>query len=323
MRCMFAAIFGALVLAGGAHAISFPDIGLPRGIYIDFRIPSTIYVDAAYLTYARHFPTETNALTDTQEGLDGGVHTLRAQSFLPPLPLSPRTMLVSGLSFETTAFHYEPARPGLVERVYAVNLVAGLMYAYDSHWSLGGLVMPTVESDLLGFGGDDVSYLAGLGAQYSFSPAVSVVGGLVYASYLDLPVPVPGFAVFAQGRTVKVSAIVPLMAEAWYIPHQRIEVGLVWDWSSRMFHLNQRYEAQGRTYDDGYVSYSQGTLALGTNLRVWRQLWTTAHAGLSLFNWWEWLDDVSQKTYDTTMKDHRFVRLGLIYRFQLSEGGPL
>ena len=317
MRRILLATLGVLALGVSVRALSFPEFSLPRIVYLDFRIPSTIYVDAANLTYTRHFPSETT------QGLEGGVHMLRAQSFLPPVKLPRDMLLINGVSFEMDAFHYEPPRPGLVERVYALNAVSGVMYSADERWSYGALFMPTVESDLHGFGRDDFSFLVGAGAQYSFSPAVSVVTGLVYASYIDYPFPLPGVAVFARGRNVKFSAIVPLAADVWYIPHRRVELGLVWDWSSRLYHLNQRYEVDGETYRDGYISYSQGTIALGANVRAWRQLWVTMQAGLSLFSWWEWLDDINAKTYDTTMKDQRFVRLGVVYRFKITDAGAL
>jgi hypothetical protein len=262
------------------------------------------------------FPTSELADPDPgtfEESLGIRVATFSAEFSLAPVMYADgKTILVNTLSFHRFDLDYDNwddvVGGNRIENTQGIEYTLMVIRQLSEKWSLTAMINPGLYSD---FQGDlspndfNLSSAFIFGRQYSEN--FSLGFGLAYTLKYGSAIPIPFVTMnWTNGSNLRVELFLPMMAELWYMPSEKLELGLTAKVSGNQYHGDpSRYAGA-----DPQMSYSVVTAGPSVKYQFSKGFALRVDAGATLLRRFEFYDgDVKLNSLD--LKESGFIRAGI------------
>ncbi|MEM8556235.1 MAG: DUF6268 family outer membrane beta-barrel protein [Bacteroidota bacterium] len=193
-----------------------------------------------------------------------------------------RTVLVPRLSVQQLRFDHDgwPQNTPAADEAYLIDLGLSVQHQLSTRWALRADLNPSLASDLDRKLDEDDFVLQGAAmALWQATPRFTMGFGAAYSTVFGTPVPVPLLLLQHRGQSWRAEAFLPASIEAWWVPSQRVELGL----AIEALGSRHRLGAEEALFDHPFAEAL--TLTVGPSLNVrpapWLQL--GIDSGVSLY----------------------------------------
>ena len=248
-----------------------------------------------------------------EEDLSIRVATFSAEfSLAPVMYTSGKTILVNTLAFHRFDLDYENWSD--VQGGNRIDNAQGIEYSFtvvrqlSEKWSLTAMVNPGLYSDFQGdLSRNDFNLSSAFIFGRQYSEHFSLGFGLAYTLKYGSAIPIPFVTMnWTNGSNMRVELFLPIMAEFWYLPSEKLELGLTAKVSGNQYHGDPARYAGA----DPQMSYSVVTAGPSVKYQMSKGIALRVDAGATLLRRFEFYDgDVKQNSLD--LKESGFIRAGI------------
>lgn len=248
-----------------------------------------------------------------EEDLSIQVATFSAEfSLAPVMYANGKTILMNKLAFRRLDSYYKNWNDlqggNRIDNVQEIEYSFTVVRQLSEKWNLTAMVNHGLYSD---FQGDlsrndfNLSSAFILGRQYS--ERFSLGFGLAYTLKYGSAIPIPFVTMnWTNGSKLRVELLLPIMAEFWYLPSEKLELGLTAKVSGNQYHGDPARYAGA----DPKMSYSVVTAGPSVKYQMSKSIALRVDAGATLLRRFEFYDgDVKQNSLD--LKESGFIRAGI------------
>lgn len=193
-----------------------------------------------------------------------------------------RTVLVPRLSVQQLRFDHDgwPQGTPAADEAYLIDLGLSVQRQLSARWALRADVTPSVASDFdAAVGRDDFALQGAALAVWQASPQFSAGFGAAYSTVFGAPFPLPLVLLQGSGDGWRAEAFLPASVEAWWVPSERVEMGL----SAQALGSRHRLGAHEGLLDRPYAEALALTAGPSVNVRLTPWLRVGLDSGLSLY----------------------------------------
>ena len=170
------------------------------------------------------------------------------------------------------------------------------------------MVTPGLHSDFEGdISNDDFNVASAAIFDHRRSQHLSFGFGAAYSFKYGEAFPIPLLTLmWTNGSNARVDLFLPVHAELWYLPSQKVKLGLAAKVEGNQYH------GDPATYlvQNPQMRYSVGTAGPSVKLRLSKTLHVTIHGGITLLRRFEFFDGDNEVS-SLDLKNSGFVRLGI------------
>jgi len=195
---------------------------------------------------------------------------------------SGRTILVPRLSVQQLRFDHDgwPRDTPVADEAYLIDLGLSVQHRLSARWALRADLSPSLASDFdQALGADDFVLQGAILAVRQATPRFSAGFGAAYSTVFGTPVPIPLVLLQGSGDGWRAEAFLPASVEAWWVPSERVEMGL----SVQALGSRHRLGAHEDRLDRPYAEAIALTAGPSVNVRLAPWLRFGLDSGLSLY----------------------------------------
>lgn len=221
----------------------------------------------------------------TDAALDGATLRTVSTGLAAAYPLvlrGGRTILVPRLSVRQLRFDHDgwPQDTPAADDAYLIDLGLSVQHRLSPHWALRADLSPSLASDFdRALAADDFVLQGAALAVWQATPRFAAGFGAAYSTVFGSPVPIPLVLLQGRGAAWRAEAFLPARMEAWWVPSERVELGL----AVEALGSRHRLGAEEALFDHPFAEAL--TLTVGPSLNVrpapWLQL--GIDSGVSLY----------------------------------------
>ncbi len=251
-----------------------------------------------------------NPENDFQRALRIRVSMFNAALMLPSVIEEDSTLILTGLSYRLTDFDVSgwdsSARPARIDRVHELRHLVVLRQRLAERWNLVGQFRPGLFSDLVSVQRTHFRVEGGGSAELEIGKAHKAALGVVFSSNFGEPLVLPLAQYVLVRPRFRIQAIVPSKVEGFYIPTERVELGVVGELVGAQYRIGNRLSE--------FDKLKFNTFTVGPTLRYNPKagLWATAAFGYTLSRRFE-VHRGSTKLEEFALEKRPAIRLGLSY----------
>ncbi len=205
-----------------------------------------------------------------EEDLEVRVATLSAELTLAPMVFAEgRTVVVNTISYHRFDLDYRnwdyTAGGDPIENAHGIEYTFVLVRQLSEKWNLTAVVTPGLHTDFeAGLSSDDFNVETALILGRQYSERFTLGFGLAYSFKYGQGYPLPFLSVaWTNGSSARIDMLLPVRAEFWYLPSQRIELGLAARVSGNQYHGDPDRFGVSDSSHDSFNSSSLSSRNLG------------------------------------------------------------
>jgi hypothetical protein len=211
----------------------------------------------------------------------GTVSTGLALSY-PVVPNGGRTVLVPRLSVQQLRFDHDgwPQATPAADEAYLIDLGLAVQHQLSARWALRADLSPSLASDFdQTLATDDFVLQGAVLAIRQTSPHFAAGFGAAYSTVFGSPIPIPLVLLQGSGDGWRAEALLPSNVQAWWVPSERVEMGL----SVEALGSRHRLGAHEGLLDRPYAEALTLTAGPSVNVRLTPWLRVGLDSGVSLY----------------------------------------
>lgn len=193
-----------------------------------------------------------------------------------------RTILVPRLSLQRLRFDHDgwPRDTPTADEAYFIDLGLSVQHQLSARWALRADLSPSLASDFdQTLAADDVVLQGAALAIWQATPRFSAGFGAAYSTVFGTPVPIPLVLLQGSGDGWRAEAFLPASVEAWWVPSERVEMGI----SVQALGSRHRLGAHEDRLDRPFAEALALTAGPSVNVRLAPWLRFGIDSGLSLY----------------------------------------
>jgi hypothetical protein len=243
------------------------------------------------------------------------VKTLSAAVSYPLVFSEGKTVFINELSYQRLDFTYHNWPDGIgdtnPDQLHSLRYTLILRQVLSERWYMLALVTPGLASDLKAdnITRDDFTFEAAAVFVRKFNDRWSLGFGAAVSNQFGEPIPLPVVAFeWNNGGKLRANGILPSSMEFWYLPSQRVELGLVVGGEGNRYHGDP--EIHG--VDNPQLRYSRVNFGPSAKIHLSKQVHLKIDGGIIGFHRSEFYDD-DNKVAEYDLKPTGFIKVGITF----------
>jgi hypothetical protein len=197
------------------------------------------------------------------------------------------------------------------DQLHSLRYTLILRQVLSERWYMLALVTPGLASDLKAdnITRDDFTFEAAAVFVRKFNDRWSLGFGAAVSNQFGEPIPLPVVAFeWNNGGKLRANGILPSSMEFWYLPSQRVELGLVVGGEGNRYHGDP--EIHG--VDNPQLRYSRVNFGPSAKIHLSKQVHLKIDGGIIGFHRSEFYDD-DNKVAEYDLKPTGFIKVGITF----------